>query len=316
MRIKPSLFTIHGIYTDGEWQSGAATVLEPFFRHYPLKYSEYRHLAILKLAADVITIIVAVFVALVLQHLGVLNGKWLYLLYLLLVCIVAVSWVHGYASRYRNHVMMNLYDRITNVVGNGPRPFIIAHSLGIYLLGRALRYFEYWSCHTMILTGCVLRRTFPWSTLKHRFHYVSNEVARADMVPIGASLLSIFVPDMGCSGTFGFRGEPGNVHNVLGSESWGSAKGDVIETCSILTTTPNAVVADVHRRMPAILKRDDYPTWLHPDIKNPSRVSRCLEPFDAALMKKYPVSTRVNRPENDDHECAQEIAVSATLTLF
>lgn len=99
-------------------------------------------------------------------------------------------------------------------------------------------------------------------------------------------------------------------------ESWVGIKGGVIETCTILTTTPNALVADVHRRMPAILKRDDYDRWLDPNIKNPSALSGCLEPFDAALMKKYPVSVRVNRPENDDRECAQEITVSATPTLF
>lgn len=99
-------------------------------------------------------------------------------------------------------------------------------------------------------------------------------------------------------------------------ESWVSAKGDVIETCTILTTTPNFLVADVHRRMPAILKRDDYGRWLDLSIKTPSAVSACLAPFDAALMKKYPVSTRVNRPENDDDECAQEINVAATPTLF
>jgi hypothetical protein len=33
-------------------------------------------------------------------------------------------------------------------------------------------------------------------------------------------------------------------------------------------------------------------------------------------MKKYPVTTRVNRPENDDHECAQETSVAATPPLF
>jgi putative SOS response-associated peptidase YedK len=68
--------------------------------------------------------------------------------------------------------------------------------------------------------------------------------------------------------------------------------------------------------MPAILKRRDYEQWLDPAIRNASVVSLCLEPFDAALMKKYPVSTRVNRPENDDHECAQEISVTATPMLF
>ena len=99
-------------------------------------------------------------------------------------------------------------------------------------------------------------------------------------------------------------------------ELWVDPKGNGVESCTILTTTPNALVADVHRRMPVILKRDDYQRWLDPSVKDPSAVSGCLGPFDAALMKKYPVSTRVNRPENDDHECAQEISVADTPMLF
>jgi putative SOS response-associated peptidase YedK len=99
-------------------------------------------------------------------------------------------------------------------------------------------------------------------------------------------------------------------------ESWLSAKGDLVETCTILTTRPNALVAEIHRRMPAILKPDDYECWLDPSMKTPSAVSGCLEPFDAALMKKYPVSARVNRPGNNDHECAQEISFATTPTLF
>jgi len=99
-------------------------------------------------------------------------------------------------------------------------------------------------------------------------------------------------------------------------ESWVSSNGHVVETCTILTTTPNVLVADVHRRMPAILKQDDYERWLDPSIKNPVALSGYLEPFDAALMKKYPVSTRVNRPGNDDHECVQEVPLAVTPTLF
>jgi putative SOS response-associated peptidase YedK len=128
-----------------------------------------------------------------------------------------------------------------------------------------------------------------------------------DWQPIGSKHKQPFSIGMADDSVFAFAGL---------WESWVRGKGDVIETCTILTTTPNALVADVHRRMPAILKRDDYELWLDPSTKNPSAVSGCLAPFDAALMKKYPVSTRVNRPENDDHECAQEITVSATPMLF
>jgi hypothetical protein len=47
------------------------------------------------------------------------------------------------------------------------------------------------------------------------------------------------------------------------------------------------------------------------------RVADCLKPFDARLMKKYPVSTRVNRAENDDQECAREVQIASNApTLF
>ena len=69
--------------------------------------------------------------------------------------------------------------------------------------------------------------------------------------------------------------------------------------------------------MPAILKPEDYDLWLDPGITDAAIVSDCLKPFDARLMKKYAVSTRVNRTENDDPECAQEVSpADAVQTLF
>jgi putative SOS response-associated peptidase YedK len=99
-------------------------------------------------------------------------------------------------------------------------------------------------------------------------------------------------------------------------ERWRDPSGELVETCSILTTKPNSLVADVHDRMPVILSAADYDLWLDPGITNPERVVDCLKPFDARLMKKYPVSTRVNRPENDDQECTQEVPVGSPQTLF
>jgi putative SOS response-associated peptidase YedK len=91
----------------------------------------------------------------------------------------------------------------------------------------------------------------------------------------------------------------------------------VIETCTILTTKPNPLVAEVHDRMPAMLKTEDYDLWLDPGVSDPNRVVNCLGSFDARRMKKYPVSVRVNRPENDDEECAKEVLLpNTTYTLF
>jgi SOS response associated peptidase (SRAP) len=90
---------------------------------------------------------------------------------------------------------------------------------------------------------------------------------------------------------------------------WKNGGGDPVETCSILTTTPNALLAAVHDRMPVILDHDDYELWLDPRFKDINALSEMLRPFNAGLMKSYPVSTRVNAPKNDDPECAAEIAL-------
>jgi len=92
-------------------------------------------------------------------------------------------------------------------------------------------------------------------------------------------------------------------------ERWHGPDRKILETCTILTTTPNALVSNVHDRMPVILSPDDYDIWLDPGITDPHRVADCLRPFDAKLMKKHPVSARVNRAENDDEECAREVAI-------
>ncbi len=79
-------------------------------------------------------------------------------------------------------------------------------------------------------------------------------------------------------------------------ETWNDPNGKALETCSILTTTPNAVTSAVHDRMPVILDPRCYDLWL--DV-----ISEFLKPFDARLMRCFPVSSRVNRPDNDDAEC-------------
>ena len=100
-------------------------------------------------------------------------------------------------------------------------------------------------------------------------------------------------------------------------DRWRDPNNNVLETCTILTTRPNSLVADVHDRMPAILDPADYERWLDPGIINPQMILDCLKPFDASLMRKYPVSPRVNRPENDDEECAREVHIIETaMTLF
>jgi putative SOS response-associated peptidase YedK len=77
-------------------------------------------------------------------------------------------------------------------------------------------------------------------------------------------------------------------------ERWKDPSGKAVETCSILTTTPNAVTAAIHDRMPVILDHDGYDPWLDPGMKDAGAVSELLKPCDARLMRSCPVSTRIN----------------------
>jgi putative SOS response-associated peptidase YedK len=97
-------------------------------------------------------------------------------------------------------------------------------------------------------------------------------------------------------------------------DRWRDPQGDVAESCSILTTTPNSLLVDIHDRMPAILHPDNYTLWLDPAFRDLASVSRMLRPFEPALMRRYPVSTRVNQVQNDDPDCAEPVEPDSSPT--
>jgi putative SOS response-associated peptidase YedK len=93
-------------------------------------------------------------------------------------------------------------------------------------------------------------------------------------------------------------------------DGWKGPSGTWIRSCSILTTTPNATTSAVHDRMPVILDRDNYDLWLDPTITNAPSVTALLKPYDARLMRSYPVSTRVNNVAYDDQQCSAPVQLS------
>ncbi len=82
-------------------------------------------------------------------------------------------------------------------------------------------------------------------------------------------------------------------------DTWRDANGVAMMTYTIITTEPNALVAPIHDRMPAILHREDEDRWLDPDITDPGAVLPLLHPYPAEQMETYPVSTTVNSPAHD-----------------
>ncbi|MEM7034842.1 MAG: SOS response-associated peptidase [Chloroflexota bacterium] len=90
-------------------------------------------------------------------------------------------------------------------------------------------------------------------------------------------------------------------------ESWHSNDGSNILSCTIITTSPNEFMVDIHNRMPVILPTDAYDRWLDPTEQTPDKLNDLLVSYPAELMTAYPVSTFVNRPINDTPQCIEPV---------
>lgn len=72
-------------------------------------------------------------------------------------------------------------------------------------------------------------------------------------------------------------------------ETWRSPGGDMLHTYTIITTTPNDLVAPVHNRMPVILPRDVEAVWLDPQFEDAAYLQALLVPYPADAMQMRPV---------------------------
>ena len=90
-------------------------------------------------------------------------------------------------------------------------------------------------------------------------------------------------------------------------EHWISGDGSEIESCTLLTTEPNDLLAPVHNRMPVIISPDDFDLWLDPGAQHPGEVQHLLRAYPAEAMNYYPVSTHVNNPRNEDPLCIEPL---------
>ncbi|HBK78397.1 MAG TPA: hypothetical protein DDZ83_01715 [Nitrospinae bacterium] len=88
-------------------------------------------------------------------------------------------------------------------------------------------------------------------------------------------------------------------------EGWCGEDGSELETCAILTTSPNERVGEIHPRMPVIIAPGDYGAWLDPANEKLRTLDRLLCPYPAGEMEAHPVSRHVNDPGNDDPACIE-----------
>jgi putative SOS response-associated peptidase YedK len=90
-------------------------------------------------------------------------------------------------------------------------------------------------------------------------------------------------------------------------EHWRGADGTVLETCSLITTTPNEVVGAFHDRMPVILRDAAIATWLDPTLEEPARLEPLLVPLPGELMQATPVSPRMNNVRYENPDCIDPV---------
>jgi len=87
-------------------------------------------------------------------------------------------------------------------------------------------------------------------------------------------------------------------------ESWKGEGGEVIESCTVLTTEANADLEGVHHRMPVILDPKDFATWLDPNVE-PDVLVGLMRSAPAGTLSREAVTRYVNNPRNDDVRCLE-----------
>ncbi|MEX3624982.1 SOS response-associated peptidase [Viridibacillus arvi] len=91
-------------------------------------------------------------------------------------------------------------------------------------------------------------------------------------------------------------------------DTWYSSTGERINSCTMLTTSPNELMSSLHHRMPVILPKKEYENWLNPLEQDTQVLRSLLVPYPTSGMDAYPVSTAVNSVRNNDQSLIQQIS--------
>lgn len=76
----------------------------------------------------------------------------------------------------------------------------------------------------------------------------------------------------------------------------------ILESCTILVTQANALIASIHDRMPVILDPQDEARWLDPTLTDPAGLKPLLMPCPPERLRLWPVGTAVNATRHNGPE--------------
>ena len=144
---------------------------------------------------------------------------------------------------------------------------------------------------------------FRWLLLKRRclvlasgFYEWQHGNSRRERIPHYFSPVpgSQLVPISASTGVVAFAGL---------YDRWHAPDGSWVDSCTIITTTPNELVAPLHDRMPVILAPEAIDLWLDLEVADPLLLSSTLAPAADNALTSHRVSQAVNSVANDSWEC-------------
>ena len=100
------------------------------------------------------------------------------------------------------------------------------------------------------------------------------------------------------------NGEPFAMGGLL--EFWTGSAGEVA-TFTILTTAANTLMAEIHNRMPVIVRPENYAAWLDPGVNDVNQLHNLITPYPENEMEAYAVSEHLNSPANEGAELVQRV---------
>ena len=83
-------------------------------------------------------------------------------------------------------------------------------------------------------------------------------------------------------------------------ERWEPEGAEAVDSCTIIVTTANELISQIHERMPVILAPQDFDLWLDPEAHDPEKVMPLLKSYPEKEMEIYPVGFSVNSPKHDE----------------
>lgn len=86
-------------------------------------------------------------------------------------------------------------------------------------------------------------------------------------------------------------------------DTWITPAGNKLNSCTVITTSSNEMMAEIHHRMPVILPQEAETLWLDKTLQSPTEMMALLQPYEADDMWAYPVSNIVGNVKNESPQC-------------